>query len=109
VQGLEVQQSLPAPESLVRLLQRHDVRIEFEHHVEHPVGIEDAVGADAFMHIVGGDRYGERRLMRLVGRPFLADQGRFSTCAAGEIPPQGGNDVFHSAFIPVRRTFEGAG
>jgi hypothetical protein len=44
-----------------------------------------------------------------VVQPFLADRGRVSNCAAGEIPPQGGNDVFHSAFIPVRRRLGGPG
>ena len=54
-QRLQVEQSGPVAESPVRLLQRDHVGADLADDGLHPVRIEAAVAADAFVDVVGGE------------------------------------------------------
>ena len=69
-----------------------------------------AVGADALVHVVGGDRDSEPRVVAVMGRALLAHRRLIAVGTARKISPQGGNDMFHRLFLPhAARPSPGAG
>ena len=77
LQRAQVEQALPVAGPLVGLLQRDHVGVDLGDDPGRPLRVEPAVGADAFVDVVGGDR--RAALLDagiLVARRFLANGGQ---------------------------------